>query len=58
MIKNQPSIRWERAKIPNGEKTTFGEMRQGLSAELFQQGDNILVWVNEGDIIWHTLRND
>jgi len=50
-----PPVRWEHAKAPNGGKTTLDEMREGLSDELYLQGDAILVWVNEGDILWHTL---
>jgi hypothetical protein len=50
-----PPVKWEPVNLPNGGKTTFDEMREGISEDFYRQGDAILVWVNEGDILWHTL---
>ena len=48
-------IRFEPVMLPNGRETTFDEMRAALSKELYNVGDCRLVWINEGDLIMHSM---
>lgn len=44
-------LRWEGAK---GD--TIKEMRANLSRELYAQGDTVLIWANEGDLVSLNMR--
>jgi len=51
-----PPLRYKQVSLPNGNETTFEQMREEvLKSNLYQQGDTILVWINEGDLIMHNL---
>lgn len=51
-----PPLRYKQVTLSKGLETTFEEMREEvLKSDLYQHGDTILVWINEGDLIMHNL---
>ena len=51
----QPAMDWQprQVRMERTKGSTIAEMRAGLSRDLYNTGDCILCWVNEGDCLMH-----